>query len=112
MTLRQLMDASSGLPDYRYLGDVHLMNIAVPKAPDEVTALVAGRSFMHEPGASWQWTTTGFHLAGLLVERVTGETYAAYLRASVFQPAGLKHTYYCDERTVIPGLARGYTAQG
>src|SRR5688572_18291344 len=60
VTLRQLMDASSGLPDFHYLGDAEYRTIAMPKAPDEVTALVAGVPFTHEPGASWQWTITGF----------------------------------------------------
>ena len=110
VTVRQLMDASSGLPDLHYLGDVYLGAIGVPKAPDEVTALVAGKSFMHEPGASWQWTVSGFHLAGGLVERLAGQSWGDYLREHVYAPAGLKRTFHCDDRTITPGLARGYIA--
>lgn len=110
VTVRQLMDASSGLPDFHYLGDTYLAQIAVPKAPDEVTALIAGRPFTHEPGASWQWTASGFHLAGVLVERIIGQPFDEYLRANVFAPAGLTRTFYCDDRAVTPGLARAYVA--
>jgi len=78
VTVRQLMDATSGLPDYHYLGDPHLARRGVPKAQDEVTALFAGLPFTHEPGAKWQWTISGFHLAGGLLERLTGKPYGDY----------------------------------
>ena len=109
VTLRQLMDASSGLPDFHYLGDVEYRGIAMPKAPDEVTALVAGVPFTHEPGASWQWTITGFHLAGGLVEQLSGELYGSYLQKHIFAPAKLQQTHYCGDRQVVPELARTYT---
>jgi D-alanyl-D-alanine carboxypeptidase len=110
VTVRQLMDASSGLADFHYLGDPYLAYIALPKAPDEVTALIAGRPFTHEPGASWQWTASGFHLAGVLVERIIGQPFEGYLRDSVFARGGLTRTFYCDDRAVTPGLARSYVA--
>lgn len=112
VTVRQLMDATSGLPDFHYLGDAHRAQRAVPKASDEVTALFAGRPFMHEPGERWLWTISGFHLAGLLLERVSGQSYPDYLREHVFKRAGLTRSFYCDDRTVVPGLARAYEASG
>jgi D-alanyl-D-alanine carboxypeptidase len=110
VTVRQLMDASSGLPDFHYLGDPYLTYVSVPKAPDEVTALIAGRPFTHEPGVSWQWTASGFHLAGLLVERILGQPFEEYLRTNVFAAAGLARSFYCDDRSVTPGLARAYVS--
>ena len=110
VTVRQLMDATSGLPDYHYLGDRLAANRAVPKAHDEVTALFAELPFAHEPGAKWQWTISGFHLATGLLERLTGKSYGEYLRERVIAPAGLTRTFYCDDRTVTPGLARSYEA--
>ena len=112
VTVRQLMDATSGLPDYHYLGDPQRAQRAVPKAHDEVTALFAGRPFMHEPGERSQWTISGFHLAGILLERVTGQSYPDYLREHIFNRAGLTRSFYCDDRSVVPGLARAYEALG
>ena len=108
VSVRQLMDATSGLQDYHYRGDPHLAQRGVPKAHDEVTALFAGLPYAHEPGAKYQWTTSGFHLVGGLVERVTGMRFGDYARDQVIARAGLTRTYSCDDRSITPGLARGY----
>lgn len=110
VTVRQLMDATSGLVDFHYLGDALVAKRAVPKAWDEVTALFAGLPFGHEPGARWVWTVSGFHLAGGLLERSTGMRYADYLRDRIVPRAGLTRTFYCDDRSVTPGLAHPYEA--
>src|SRR4051812_1927716 len=112
VTVRQLMDATSGLPDFHYLGDARSAQRAVPKAHDEVTALFAGRPFTHEPGERWQWTISGFHLAGLILEKVTGRSYPDYLREHIFARAGLTRSFYCDDRAVVPSLARAYEGGG
>jgi D-alanyl-D-alanine carboxypeptidase len=105
------MDATSGLQDFHYIGDAYDAAIAVPKAPDEVTAIFAGKPFNHEPGATMQWTTSGFHLAGLLVERSSGQPFADYVQQHIIEPLGLRRTFYCDDRRITPGLARTYAWQ-
>ncbi len=110
VTIRQLLDATSGLQDYHYLGDAYLRVARTPLRTDEVTALFAGRPFVHEPGAAWSWTISGFHLAGIILERVTGEAYPDYLQREVLTPAGLVGIVPCDGALVTPGLARGYNS--
>ena len=111
-TIRQLMDATSGLPDFHYLGDPLYGARGVPKALDEITALFAGLPFTHEPGARFQWTISGFHLAGVLLERLSGIQHGVYVHERILSPAGLRDSYYCDDRTIVPGLARGYEFVG
>jgi D-alanyl-D-alanine carboxypeptidase len=111
VTLRQLMDATSGLQDFHYSGDDYDGTLPLAKSPEEVTAIFANKPFMHEPGAKWQWTTSGFHLAGITVERSSGQSFADYVRQNIITPAGLRHTYYCDDHTVTPGLGRNYIYQ-
>ena len=108
VTLRQLMDATSGLQDFHYTGDDYLGGIAVVKSPEEVTAIFANKPFTHEPGEKMQWTASGFHLAGILVERSSVQTFEDYVEQHIIAPAGLKRTFYCDDRTITPGLARSY----
>jgi D-alanyl-D-alanine carboxypeptidase len=89
VTVRQLMDATSGLQDFHYLGDPQRSRRSVPKAQDEVTALFAGRPFTHEPGERYQWTISGLHLAGILLERVAAQPYPDYLREQTAHVFGL-----------------------
>ena len=108
VTVRQLMDMTSGLPSFHLLGDPIRARRGVPKARDEVTALFAGRPFMHEPGARFELTISGFHIAGMLLERVAGQPFPDYLREHIFGRAGLTRSFFCDDRAVTAGLARSY----
>jgi CubicO group peptidase (beta-lactamase class C family) len=45
---------------------------------------------VREPGETASYSNHGFALAGLLVERVSGEPFAAYLRQQVFDPLGMR----------------------
>jgi len=108
VTVRQLLDATSGLPDFHYLGDAVEANAATPKTLEDVISLFAGRAFTHTPGERYEWTISGWILAGALLERLTGEPFDAYAARRVYAPAGMKDTTNCDDEAVVPDLARGY----
>jgi CubicO group peptidase (beta-lactamase class C family)/ketosteroid isomerase-like protein len=108
LTVRQLLDATSGLPDFHFLGDAVEANAATPKTPEDVISLFAGRAFTHTPGERYEWTISGFILAGVLLERLTGEPFDDYAARRVYAPAGMKDTTNCDDEAVVPDLARGY----
>jgi CubicO group peptidase (beta-lactamase class C family) len=61
-----------------------------------------------EPGTNWSYTNSGFFLAGMIVEKLSGLTYPEYLRKNIFEPNGLTRTSYCDLSAIVPGRARGY----
>lgn len=109
VTVRQLLDATSGLTDYHYLGDARTATRGTPKEPDELLAAFAGRPFMHEPGAKYQWTVSGFHIAGMLIERLSGMPFGDYTRKEIIERAGLRHSFYCDDKSVVPGLPPTYS---
>lgn len=108
VTLRQLMDATSGLLSYHYLGDSYESEIAVPKSLGEVTTLFAGLPFIHEPGNRQQWTISGYHLAGILLERLTGSSFEELIDKEILHPLGLDQTGYCGEQQIISNLATAY----
>jgi len=109
VTVRQLLNATAGLPDYHYLGDAFYIAAATPKTTADITALFAGQPFVHEPGARWSWSVSGYHLAGVILEQLTHEPYAAYATTHVLSPAGLRETSMCGDADVVPDLARGYS---
>ena len=61
-----------------------------------------------EPGARWDYSNTNYALLGLIVERVTGMSYADALRRWILEPLGLRDTYFDDEEAVVPRRASGY----
>src|SRR6478736_81994 len=112
VTVRQLLNHTSGIVDYHYLGDPIEATSRQPKALDEVTALYAGKNWVNEPGKKWDWSISGFNLLVTIVERVTGESFPDYVQQNIFKPAAVKSTSYCDDFTLTRGLAHAYRKIG
>ncbi|HWZ44545.1 MAG TPA: serine hydrolase [Candidatus Saccharimonadales bacterium] len=112
VSIRQLLNHTSGIVDYHYLGDPIEATSRQPKALDEVMALYAGKNWVNEPGNKWDWSISGFQLLVTIVERVTGQSFADYVQQNIFTPAGVKSTTYCDDFTLVRGLAHSYRKSG
>jgi D-alanyl-D-alanine carboxypeptidase len=108
VTIRQLLNHTSGIVDYHYLGDPIEATSRQPKALDEVMALYAGKKWVNEPGKKWDWSISGFQLLVTIVERVSGESFADYVRRNIFVPAGVTATTYCDDLSLVHGLSHAY----
>ncbi len=112
VTIRQLLNHTSGIVDYHYLGDPIEATSRQPKALDEVMALYAGKDWVNEPGKKWDWSISGFQLLVTIVERVTGQSFPDYVQQNIFKPAGVKSTTYCDDFTLTRGLSHAYRKFG
>jgi CubicO group peptidase (beta-lactamase class C family) len=112
VTVRQLLNHTSGIVDYHYLGDPIEATSRQPKALDEVMALYAGKNWVNDPGTKWDWSISGFNLLVTIVERVTGQRFPDYVQQNIFKPAGVKSTSYCDDFTLTHGLAHAYRKVG
>jgi D-alanyl-D-alanine carboxypeptidase len=112
VTVRQLLNHTSGIVDYHYLGDPIEATSRQPKALDEVMALYSGKNWVNDPGAKWDWSISGFNLLVTIVERVTGQSFPDYVQQNIFKPAGVKSTSYCDDSTLTHGLAHAYRKRG
>lgn len=112
VTIRQLLNHTSGIVDYHYLGDPIEATSRQPKALDEVMALYSGKNWVNEPGKKWDWSISGFQLLVTIVERVTGQSFPDYVQQNIFKPAGVKSTTYCDDFTLTRGLSHAYRKIG
>jgi CubicO group peptidase (beta-lactamase class C family) len=71
--------------------------------------LYGKRDVEYEPGARWVYSNYGFLLLGVIIERVTHQTYYDHLAATIFKPAGMKGTSSPFEGTVTKGRVVAYT---
>jgi D-alanyl-D-alanine carboxypeptidase len=108
VTVRNLLNHTSGIVDYHYLGDPIEATSRQPKALDEVMALYAGKQWVNEPGTKWDWSISGFQLLVTIIERVSGRSYEAFVQQNILGPAGVKSTTYCDDFTLVRGLSHAY----
>ena len=107
ITIRQLLSHTSGLVDVPDLPSFQFLKRRdVPT--DSVIALARGVPFYFPPGEQMRYSNTGFLLAGQLIETLSGKTYADFIAERLLRPAGMSRSRYCDQRALIPHLARGY----
>jgi CubicO group peptidase (beta-lactamase class C family) len=64
------------------------------------------------PGSMMMYNNTGYNILGLLIERVTGQTYGAYVATNLFLKSGMTNSYLSDLETVIKFRAHGHNNIG
>ncbi len=110
VTLDHMMHNSSGLRDMLEImrqGGVDL-SLAVT-TEDLLEGMDRQRILNFAPGSRFLYSNSNFLLLGRIVERVSGETLAAFLERRIFAPLGMTRTCHApDTRTPVPGLATGY----
>lgn len=109
VTVAQLLDHTSGIRSFTNLGQaVSRDSFRLDLTTDRLIGLLRNVPPDFEPGTSWQYNNTGYLLAGMLVERITGSSLAEVLARGITEPLGLTRTSWCDERAVVPNRAKGY----
>jgi D-alanyl-D-alanine carboxypeptidase len=106
--VRYLLNHTSGIPSYTDIGAPFGRVMRLDLAPDSLLAIVAHDSLQFEPGSHMYYNNTGYFMLGMVLEKVTGRKYGEYLENTMFKPAGLSSTIYCDTRRIIPHRAQGY----
>ncbi len=67
----------------------------------------------YPPGAAYSYTNSGYNLLAIIVERVTGQSFAEFSEERIFEPIGLTHTQWRDDyRRIVPGRSTGYSPAG
>jgi CubicO group peptidase (beta-lactamase class C family) len=84
-----LLTHTSGYQDYAPQ-DYTIPAWKLPGDPLAVVHQFAGKPLDFEPGTQWQYSNTNFVLAALIVQKVSHEPFAKFLRDNVLKPAGLE----------------------
>lgn len=92
ITVRMLLNHSSGLMGSS-MGSGLLFDDPSETAADRLLERLSTQRLKADPGAYSVYCNDGFTLAQLVVDRVSDMNFQDYLRASIFDPAGLKKTY-------------------
>jgi CubicO group peptidase (beta-lactamase class C family) len=98
VTLRMLLDHSSGLPGYVRLFESTNDRLAMIDA-------CLRQPLTADPGMRTEYSDIGFMILGYLVETITGERLDAYCQREIFAPLGMSTTRFCPEpalRASIP----------
>ena len=98
VTLRQLLNHTSGLPDYTGSDQFRNALIANPTQPDPPEKLLTyaydlnNGKLLFIPGTQYKYSNSDNIAVGLMVEEATGRTYESQLQKQVYGPLGLRRT--------------------
>jgi CubicO group peptidase (beta-lactamase class C family) len=107
ITVGQLLNHTSGLYSFTDLPNAEA-NERLDLSHAGVLALFGDKPLNFEPGTRFRYNNSAFYLAGMVVERVTGQDYATYIRNEIFLPLGMTSARLCDSHMLVPKLASGY----
>ena len=113
ITVRQLLDHTSGLDDFFSHAAIDTALLAHPSrvwSAANSLRYVARPYF--KPGTGWHYSNTNYLILGMLAEAVGRAPLAVQLRQRFFDPLGLDHTFYQSVERPRGPLAHGYRFRG
>ncbi len=107
VTIRELLSHTSGYQDYwpqDYVPPFMLQSITA----DEILDQWARKPLDFDPETDWQYSNTNFVIAGLIVEKASGEPLLQFLSEHIFAPLGMKSVMNIDQNRLTETDATGY----
>ncbi|MGK5631052.1 serine hydrolase domain-containing protein [Streptomyces sp. URMC 123] len=110
ISIRQLLNHTSGVadtvetPEWQQTmnGEGFLKNRYQTRTPEQLVAMATKYPPLFAPGTGWHYSNTNFNLAGMIIEKVTGNTYAKEAEQRVIKPLGLRETSFPGTRPTLP----------
>ena len=101
ITIRQLLNHTSGVPDYdtsTSLYDALFARSDTPNNDDLLAALSTRQRLTTTAGRTFAYSNTGYDLLGILIERISGQSYADFMHETIFEPLGMTRSFSAPNR--------------
>jgi CubicO group peptidase (beta-lactamase class C family) len=110
ITIHHLLTHTSGIHEYLTTADFEDFG------KKSVSPIQIIDRFLHlpldfVPGKSWSYSNSGYILLGYIIEKVSGQPYAIFLKKNIFGPLQMADTDYDNNRMVTKNRAAGYSSQ-
>jgi CubicO group peptidase (beta-lactamase class C family) len=107
VTIRELLSHTSGYQDY-WPQDYVPPFMLHPITADAILNQWARKPLDFDPATQWQYSNTNFVIAGLIVEKASGEALLPFLSEHIFTPLGMKSVIDIDQTRLNQTDATGY----
>lgn len=107
VTIRQILSHTSGYQDYAP-EDYPVESQLKPVTPQEILKEWATKPLDFEPGTQWQYSNTNYVIAGLIIEKVSGQKLFDFLTEHIFKPLGMKSAWNSDAKELPTADAAPY----
>ena len=99
VTVQDLLNQTSGVPDYTQDLRFYARTILLPKVPwqpEQLVELLDGKSVLFPAGEKHNYSNSNYLLLGRILEKITGQSYIVLLREMIFKPLDLKESFILD----------------
>jgi len=106
VTIRMLLNHTSGLPEYNFQPQYVSYLLQHPKyffSIDELLKPIKGKKFQFRPGSKHIYTNTNYMLLALIADSLTGD-HAKFISENIFQPLRLTNTFYRNDSAYLKYL--------
>ncbi len=110
--LYHLLTHTSGIKSYTSIESFFGNLSAKDLSPQQLADVFKNEPFDFAPGAEYRYNNSGYALLGMIIEQVTGTSYADAIHELIFKPCGMEHSYYLSNEPIIPHRASGYVRSG
>ncbi|WP_396601299.1 serine hydrolase [Algibacter sp. R77976] len=112
ITVHHLLTHTSGIPNYTSFPKFFEEESRNPYTPDEFVKKFYEKELDFEPGKQFSYSNSGYFLLGVIVEKLTGNTYEEQLHEKIFTPLNMTATGYDNHADILKNRATGYEKQG
>lgn len=123
ITVDNLLHMDSGIPDFLNESTIFFAG----RTPEENEEFMKGNTtdeqmleyfyktdLLFEPGEKFKYSNTNYYLLALMIEQITGKTYADYIKESIFDVCGMKNSTCTEAGNMtsvpVPGGVEDYMA--
>ncbi|CAN5446727.1 N/A [soil metagenome] len=110
ITVHHLLTHASGIKSYTSIEGWFPHKIIHDMTPQALCDVFSQIPFDFKPGAQFLYNNSGYHLLGMIIEKVSGVTYEQFIQKNIFAPLGMQQSYYLSNEPIILKRASGYAA--
>lgn len=107
VTIREILSHTSGYQDY-WPEDYLMVSMERPTKAQQIVEQWAKKPLDFEPGTQWQYSNTNYVIAGLIVEKVSGQKVMDFLERHIFHRLKMQSVWDSDEAKLTQADATPY----
>lgn len=112
ITIHQLLNHTSGTPNYTSFPNFFKELSRNPYTPTEMVRMYADSILDFTPGKRFSYSNSGYITLGAIIEKVTGKSYEEVLQEKIFTPLKMNNSGYDHHNTILKKRAAGYEMKG
>ena len=108
ITIYNLLTHTSGIPNFTALPDYQKLK-PFASAVEKTLDVLRDKPLDFAPGERMSYSNSGYLVLGQLIEKVSGTSYAAFVKENIFVPLGMKDSGFDSNAEIIARRAAGYS---